>query len=491
TYTFPSGTTLAGGAYIVVAKSRTAFTSRYPAAVGLLAPGAFTGALDNSGEDVALTLPAPWDINILRFEYDPTWYPLTSTSGYSLVVLSPASTPAREWDQSHTWVASAAPDGSPGTSGALVVAGASSAGGVAGQKTTLSIMPVGGAATYQWQKLVNGIWVDLTGATGTTYTIASTQLESNGTYRVVVTTSGNAAYSDPVIVTVATPAATSAARILNLSTRGPVQSGSRPLIVGFVISGATNKRVLLRGIGPTLSKFDVENVLADPYMDLRILQTGTSNYVSLETNDNWGSAGDAAVLTQAMASTGAFELASGTKDAVLLKDVVPGQYSAIITGVGTASGEALAEIYDADTATPTAKLVNVSTRGMLASTSDHLIAGFVISSEGSRTLLLRGIGPALSNYGVGDALADPQIRLYGKPNGLLVDEIIANNNDWNSDASGTAAAAAASRVGAFELAQGSKDASMVVTLPPGAYTLHATSSNNGTGTALIEVYVLP
>ncbi|MBX7123461.1 MAG: lamin tail domain-containing protein [Opitutaceae bacterium] len=490
-YTFPEGTSLAGGAYIVVAKNRTAFSSRYPAAVGLLAPGNFTGALDNSGEDIALTLPAPWDINILRFEYDPSWYPLTSTSGYSLVVLAPASTPARAWDQAQTWVASAAPDGSPGTSGVLVIAGAASAGGVAGQRTTLSIMPVSGSVTYQWQMLVNAQWIDLPGATGISYTIPSTQLANNGTYRVVVTISGNAVYSDPVIVTVATPAAASAARILNLSTRGPAQSSTRPLIVGFVINGSTNKRVLLRGIGPTLSTFNVSNVLADPYLDLRILQTGTSNYVSIDTNDNWGSAGDALQLTQAMASTGAFDLPSGSKDAVLLKDVVPGQYSAIITGVSAASGEALAEIYDADTSTPTARLVNVSTRGMLATTSDLLIAGFVISSEGSRTLLLRGVGPGLTAYGVGDALADPQIRLYGKPNGLLTDEIIAINDDWNSDGGGTAAAAAASRVGAFELIQGSKDASMVVTLPPGAYTLHANSSQNGTGTALIEVYVLP
>ena len=384
------------------------------------------------------------------------------------MVLAPAATPARAWDQAQTWVASAAPEGSPGTSGALVIAGAASAGGVAGQMTTLSIMPVGGSATYQWQKLVNGQWTDLSGATGTTYTIASTQLANNGTYRVVVTTGGNAAYSDPVIVTVVTPAATSAARVLNLSTRGPVQSGSRPLIVGFVITGAANKRVLLRGIGPTLSEFDVENVLADPYLDLRILETGTSNYVSIDGNDNWGSDGDTVVLTQAMRSTGAFELPVGSRDAVLWKDVVPGQYSAIITGVGTASGVALAEIYDGDTGTPSAKLVNVSTRGMLASSSDLLIAGFVISSEGSRTLLLRGVGPRLTDYGVGDALADPQIHLYGKPNGLQKDEIIAANDDWSSDGGGAAAAEAASRTGAFALTLGSKDAAMVVTLPPGA-----------------------
>ncbi len=53
-YTFPAGTRLAGGAFLVVAKSRTAFASRYPSAIASLAPGSFTGALDNNGENLAL-----------------------------------------------------------------------------------------------------------------------------------------------------------------------------------------------------------------------------------------------------------------------------------------------------------------------------------------------------------------------------------------------------------------------------------------------------
>ena len=63
-YTFPTGTTLAGGSYVVVVKNRPAFLSRYPTAAGALAPGEFTGALDNNGENIALTLPAPWYVHI-------------------------------------------------------------------------------------------------------------------------------------------------------------------------------------------------------------------------------------------------------------------------------------------------------------------------------------------------------------------------------------------------------------------------------------------
>ena len=112
TYTFPAGTTLAPGGFIVVVKDRAAFTTRYGPAVPL-APGIFAGTLDNAGETVALQPPSPWNVNILNFAYSPNWYAETN-SDRSLAVRDPAGTEARDWDQRETWRPSLQAFGNPG-----------------------------------------------------------------------------------------------------------------------------------------------------------------------------------------------------------------------------------------------------------------------------------------------------------------------------------------------------------------------------------------
>lgn len=114
-YTFAAGTMLAPKAQIVVARDQTRFLSRYPLLSSILAAGNYDGSLDNSGETIALTLPAPWDVHILRFRYDPAWYPLSNNEGYSLVVADAVRSGARDWDESRVWTASTTLGGDPGT----------------------------------------------------------------------------------------------------------------------------------------------------------------------------------------------------------------------------------------------------------------------------------------------------------------------------------------------------------------------------------------
>ena len=113
-YTFAEGTTLESNAYILVCRDQAAFLSRYPSSAVFLAEGTYSGALDNSGETIALTLPAPWDVHALKFRYQPTWYPSTAGEGYSLVTVDPATTAARDWGEQETWTASADVNGNPG-----------------------------------------------------------------------------------------------------------------------------------------------------------------------------------------------------------------------------------------------------------------------------------------------------------------------------------------------------------------------------------------
>lgn len=116
-YVFPAGTTLNPGNFKVVARNRTVLLSRFPVAGPILAPNQYTGALDNNGETLTLSLPAPWDVAILNFEYKTTWEPLTFSAGHSLTIVDESAIQARDWNEGESWIASEAPDGTPGSVG--------------------------------------------------------------------------------------------------------------------------------------------------------------------------------------------------------------------------------------------------------------------------------------------------------------------------------------------------------------------------------------
>lgn len=488
-YTFPSGTTLAGGAYLVVCKNRTAFSSRYPSAVSSLAPNQFTGALDNSGETIALTLPAPWDVHILSFRYESTWSALASGGGYSLVTRAPAITAARDWNAQTTWRAASIVNGTPGADDAggttIALGQAAAVTTVAGNATSLSVRASSDSAlSYQWQILSNGQWVNVAGATSASFTLASTQLFNAGSYRVLVTADGTALASETMTLTVAA-ANTASARLTNLSTRATALTGANALLPGFVITGSGTKRILLRNIGPGLTNFSVTGVLADPQLTLKRYDSASSTYVDLATNDNWGTTAALSTLITTSASVGAFALTANSTDAVLLVDLPPGQYSASTGGANNGTGVAMLEVYDADSSTPTARLTNASSRGVVGTGGNIIISGFVISGTGAKTLLIRAVGPTLTSYGLTDVLADPQLAIYRGS------ELILANDDWSAGTTAAATASAATQIGAFALPAGSKDAAFVVTLPAGAYTVQISGANATTGIALVEIYELP
>ena len=120
-----------------------------------------------------------------------------------------------------------------------------------------------------------------------------------------------------------------------------------------------------------------------------------------------------------------------------------------------------------------------------------LISGFVVSSEGSKTLLIHVVGPTLRTLaGLSGVLADPHLAIY-RLDGSGPDTLLLSNNDRRSGADAATTESVAAQVGAFPLPAGSKDAALVVTLPPGVYTVQASGADSGTGTALLEVYEMP
>ncbi len=131
----------------------------------------------------------------------------------------------------------------------------------------------------------------------------------------------------------------------------------------------------------------------------------------------------------------------------------------------------------------TGRIANIATRGEVGQGAAILIGGFVVE-DAKRALLIRGVGPTLGSFGVANALADPMITLYR--NGS--DAVVASNDNWGAAANAAEIASAAAGAGAFALTAGSADASLLLTLEPGAYTVHLAGAGGSTGVGLIEVY---
>lgn len=129
-----------------------------------------------------------------------------------------------------------------------------------------------------------------------------------------------------------------------------------------------------------------------------------------------------------------------------------------------------------------ARLANIATRAQVGTGGDVLIPGFVIGGTGQKTLLIRGVGPALTQFGVAGALADPTITLFRDST------VIATNDNWSAATNAAQIATTATASGAFALPAGSRDATILTTLGSGAYTVQMSGVAGGTGVGLVEIY---
>jgi hypothetical protein len=245
-----------------------------------------------------------------------------------------------------------------------------------------------------------------------------------------------------------------------------VQTGDNVGIGGFIITGSVPKHILVRAIGPSLTQFGVPNVLADPMLELH----GPGSFVTI-TNDNWRNEQESQIQATGIAPTHNFE-------AAIVATLDPGAYTAIVTGSGTTSGVALVEAYDLDRSA-SSKLDNISTRALISTGDDIVIAGFMLAGQtGLDRVVIRGVGPSLTNAGVPDALADPTLELRDGNGALLM-----ANNDWQDDPIQASQLTSAGLAPASDL-----ESAIVTNLPPGLYTALLAGGNNGSGIGLVEVY---
>ncbi len=271
-------------------------------------------------------------------------------------------------------------------------------------------------------------------------------------------------------------------RLVNISTRGQVGAEGNVMISGFIVRGTTSKRVLVRAAGPALTGFGLSGALAAP-----VLTVFDVAGKPIATNTGWNTPANGTAIAAAAVSVGAFPFATTSADSALLLTLDPGTYTAQIAGASGTTGLAIIEAYDLEPlSVETSRTINVSTRGVVGSGADKMIAGFVINGSAARRVLIRAVGPTLGDFGVPGTIAEPQLELY-TGRGLLQSSAGAWGLQSNADEIRSAAAV----VNAFKLADGSKDSAMVVTLLPGAWTVQAGGPEGTTGVALIEVYVLP
>lgn len=347
-----------------------------------------------------------------------------------------------------------------------------------GSDAFFSIQASGSGLTFQWRK--GG--ADLPGETNSSLFISGISTADAGAYSVRVSNAGGFADSSAANLTVAS---SGTVRLASLSTRAQVGAGNNVVIPGFFIIGAGNKNLLVRGAGPALARLGVTGELKDP--TLNIIPFGESD--SIAFNDNWPDAPNQTEMESVRKSVFAFKLDPSTDDASLLLSVPPGGYTATIAGVNQTTGVGLVEVYDADPFGSTSTLTSISARAQVGTGGNILIPGIGIQGDVAITLLIRAIGPRLANtpFNIAGTLEDPEMVILRALGGGL-SEFVASNDDWGQNPDVAALEAARKKVSGFGLGSGSKDASILVVLNPGAYTIQVSGKNGSTGVALVEIY---
>jgi N-acetylneuraminic acid mutarotase len=269
----------------------------------------------------------------------------------------------------------------------------------------------------------------------------------------------------------------------NISTRSFVQTGNNVMIGGFIIEGTGPKTVIVRAIGPELTRFGVPNVLADPTLDLH-----NSTGALIASNNNWQTTVIGGIITSDRVSAiqNSGHAPSQPSESAIIATLQPGNYTAIVRGVNNTTGVALVEVYDLSTDTASI-LGNISTRSFVQTDANVMIGGFIIKGTGPKTVIVRAIGPELTRFGVPNVLADPTLDLHNSAGAL-----IASNDNWQTTIIG--GIITSDQVSAVQNSghapTAASESAIIADLPPGNYTAIVRGVNNTTGVALVEVYDL-
>ncbi|MEY2498210.1 MAG: hypothetical protein QOD12_1766 [Verrucomicrobiota bacterium] len=250
----------------------------------------------------------------------------------------------------------------------------------------------------------------------------------------------------------------------NISTRMRVGSGDNAMIGGFIITGSQSKKVIIRGMGPSLGAAGVQGALTDPLLELH---DGSGAIIA--TNDNWQQAPNTTEIPNGFAP-------GDPRESVIVTTLAPGTYTAVVRGAHGETGVGIVETYDL-TLSASSKLANISTRGFVE-TGDNAMIGGLIMTGGSAKVIVRAIGPSLQNAGIANALQDPTLDLING-NGASV----ASNDNWQQ-------APNTNEIPSGFSPSDPRESVIVTTLSAGNYTAIVRGKNNTVGIAVVEAYNL-
>jgi len=269
----------------------------------------------------------------------------------------------------------------------------------------------------------------------------------------------------------------------NISTRSFVQTGDHVMIGGFIVQGTQSKRTILRAIGPELSQYGIPNFLTDPTLELH-----NANGTLIAFNDDWQETVIGGIITsdQVLDIVNSGHAPGNPFESAIIADLPPGRYTAIVRGFDNTTGVALVEAYDLSPSSASI-LGNVSTRSFVQTGEDVMIGGFIVQGTQPKNVILRAIGPELSQHGVPDFLADPTLELHNE-NGA----VIARNDNWQHTIIG--GIITQNQVQDIQNSGHAptdpSESAIVANLPPGNYTAIVRGVNGTIGVALVEVYDL-
>ena len=272
-------------------------------------------------------------------------------------------------------------------------------------------------------------------------------------------------------------------RLGNISTRSFVQTGDNVMIGGFIVQGTGPKRVIIRAIGPELTQFGITNALANPTLELH---NGTGAVIA--TNDDWQTTIIGGIIGSSQVSDiqNSGHAPTAASESAIIADLPPGNYTAIVRGVNNTTGVALVEVYDLNPAA-SSSLGNISTRSFVQTSDNVMIGGFIVQGTGPKRVIIRAIGPELTQFGITNPLANPTLELHNQAGAL-----IASNDDWQTTVIG--GIITSSQVSDIQNSghapTAASESAIVANLPPGNYTAIVRGVNNTTGVALVEVYDL-
>ena len=273
------------------------------------------------------------------------------------------------------------------------------------------------------------------------------------------------------------------AHLTNISTRALVETGDNVVIGGFIVQGSAAKRVIIRALGPELTQYGVADPLHNPTLELH---NGAGALIA--SNNNWGTTIIGRIITanqvQDIRNSG---YAPGDElESAIIADLAPGNYTAIARGVNNTTGVGLVEVYDLS-GDASSMLGNISTRSFVQTDNNVMIGGFIVQGAQPKRVIIRAIGPELSQFGVPDPLANPRLELHNAAGAL-----IGSNDDWQH----TIIGGVITRSQVTDIQNSGhaptdpSESAIIAELPPGNYTAIVRGMNNTTGVALVEVYDL-